>query len=347
MTLICKKTPVIDGADIYTIKATISNLTSPVIIKGLVKHWPLVQAGLQSDRTAIDYLTAHYNGKNAGVYFGAADINGRFGYNASATELNFSINKMPLDEMLEKIHSTSNIENAESLYIASNSIDHYFPSLRQDNDIAFADDAFSPLTPKEAGLLASIWIGNKTVVACHYDAQSNLACCIAGRRRFTLFPPDQIANLYPGPLAPTPGGQVISMVDFANPDFEKHPKFKLALESAQVAEMEPGDALLLPSMWWHQVEGLAPFNILINYWWNTTPSYLGQPADVLTHALLSIKNCPPEEKKAWKAIFDYYIFSEENEATTHLPKEAHGALAKIDPLMARRLRGKLLNKLNR
>ncbi|WP_293752260.1 cupin-like domain-containing protein [uncultured Paraglaciecola sp.] len=163
----------------------------------------------------------------------------------------------------------------------------------------------------------------------------------------SLFPPEQIHNLYPGPLDPTPGGQAISMVDFSRPDFVKYPRFQRAIEAGQVAEMEPGDALFLPSMWWHQVEALSPFNILINYWWNTSPRYLGQATDVLKHALLGIKDCPKQEKLAWKAIFDYYIFGESDNAGKHLPEEAHGALGKIDSTIARRLRSQIINKLNR
>src|SRR5690606_12864655 len=195
--------------------------------------------------------------------------------------------------------------------------------------------------------LTSIWIGNPTLVSAHYDAPNNIAVCIAGHRRFTLFPPDQIANLYPGPLAPTPGGQAISMVDFANPDFEKYPGFKDAIANSQVADLEPGDALFYPSMWWHQVEATKPFNILINYWWNTSPKFMGTPMNVLMHALLSLRDRPEHEKQAWKHVFDYYIFGPAERAGEHLPPAARGELAPIDDLTARQLRAYLINRLNR
>ncbi|MFX6149073.1 cupin-like domain-containing protein, partial [Acinetobacter baumannii] len=91
---------------------------------------------------------------------------------------------------------------------------------------------------------------------------------------FTLFPPDQFGNLYLGPLDNTPAGRAVSMVDFAEPDFAAHPRFREALAHAQVAELEPGDAIFIPSMWYHHVEGRSAFNVLINYWWRETPGWL-------------------------------------------------------------------------
>ena len=67
--------------------------------------------------------------------------------------------------------------------------------------------------------LASLWIGNQSRVAAHYDFPTNIACSVAGHRRFTLFPPEQLENLYVGPVDFTPAGQPISTVDFAQPDY--------------------------------------------------------------------------------------------------------------------------------
>lgn len=96
-------------------------------------------------------------------------------------------------------------------------------------------------------------------------------------------------NLYPGPLDFNPAGQQISLVDFANPDFEKFPRFRKAMAAGQVANLEPGDALFIPSMWWHHMEGLGTFNVLVNYWWRNVPKFMGPAMNVLKHAMLSIR----------------------------------------------------------
>ncbi len=190
-------------------------------------------------------------------------------------------------------------------------------------------------------------MGSRSTACAHFDISHNIAVCMAGHRRFTLFPPDQIFNLYPGPLEPTPGGQVISMVDFTEPDLTAHPRFATALASAQVADLEPGDVLFYPSMWWHQVEALDSFNILINYWWNTTPAFVDTPMNTLLHALLSLRGRPDSEKAAWRNVFDYYIFGPTGAAADHLPAHAQGNLGPLDMRDARKLRATLLNRLNR
>lgn len=344
MVTIATKTAVITDCSSESLDESVIASKKPVIIKGLVKHWKLVDEGRQSDSSAIRYLNSYYNGRPSFACIGPPEIQGRYFYNDNRTQLNYDIKKTTIDEVLDLIEKGFEEENPTSYYIASNVIDTHFPGFRAENDIAIPrPDLGYPIED----VRASIWIGNRTTACCHYDASDNLACCAVGKRRFTLFPPDQIANLYPGPLTPTPGGQALSMVDFDNPDFEQYPNFAEAIEHGQVADLEPGDALYLPSMWWHQVESKSRFNVLINYWWSDSAKHMGPAMNVLYHALLSLRDKPEHEKQAWKHIFDYYIFGDPDRAGAHLPEEARGYLGEIDSAKARMLRALLLNKLNR
>jgi len=347
MTEIARKTREIHNCQPNAIPDEVFSSPVPILLKGLMREWPLVQKGLSSDEQAIDYLKSFYSGRPAGVYFGEPEIEGRFFYNEDATKLNFSVRRTPLDQALDEIQLHLKTPKPPSFYITSNVIDTYFPGLRDENDLCFDGDYFKQNPFYTGDPLVSIWIGNASLVSCHFDAPKNLACCAAGNRRFTLFPPDQIDNLYPGPLEPTPGGQVISMVNFKNPDFDKHPRFRDAMAAGEVAEMEAGDAVYIPSMWWHQVEALSAFNVLVNYWWNTVPKFFSPAKNVLEHAMLGLRDRPLEEKRAWKALFDYYIFSEVEHASGHIPAPARGDLNPIDERSARQLRARLINQLNR
>jgi hypothetical protein len=342
-TIITAKTAVIDDCKDVTLESIFA-AKKPVVIKGLLNDWQLVKRGRQSNDSAIDYLNSHYNGRPAVACIGPPEINGRFFYNQQATELNFRTEQMRIDEVLASIQAGFAEQNPSSYYIASNVIDTHFPRLRSENDIEIPrPDVDYPLAPPRV----SIWIGNRTTACCHYDTSDNLACSVVGMRRFTLFPPDQISNLYPGPLTPTPGGQVLSMVDFDNPDFTQFPRFAEAIKHGQVAELEAGDALYLPSMWWHQVESLMPLNILINYWWTDSATHIDSGVHVLYHALLSLRDKPEHEKQGWKHVFDHYIFSDPKLAAEHLPEPARGYLGTLDKVKSRALRALLLNMLNR
>jgi hypothetical protein len=314
----------------------------PVLLKGVARDWPLVEAGRKSAAAAIAYLERFDAGLPLTVFVGEPEIGGRFFYDDSVTRLNFQSARVPLPAILARIAGHLDDPAPPSIYVGSSDVPTFFPGLRAENDLLGDAPFFADCPPT-----VSLWIGNRTIASAHFDLSGNLACCLVGRRRFTLFPPDQVANLYPGPLEPTPGGQVVSMVDFDAPDFDLHPGFAKAMDAAQIADMEPGDALFYPAMWWHHVEALDPFNILMNYWWSRTPAFIDTPQTTLLHALLSLRDRPEAEKSAWRALFDHYVFGPADQAGAHLPEAARGNLAPMDAVRARRLRAALLNRLNR
>lgn len=316
----------------------------PVLFRGAAEDWPLVQAGLRSAREAAEILVAAQSGEPVTVYRGEPAMDGRFFYNAEMTGFNFTGRRESFATVIDEIIMQGSEHAAQHIYIGSTDIALFFPGLVRPNGLDLT--AIHPMLTEHRGF-GSIWIGNRTTATCHFDYSHNIAVCVAGHRRFTLFPPDQAANLYPGPLEPTPGGQVVSMVDFAVPDFERFPRFREALGTAQAADMTPGDVLVYPAMWWHHVEALDAFNILVNYWWNAVPAFIDNPQVTLLHALMSLRDRPESEKRAWAALFDYYVFGDAERPRAHIPAHARGPLAPIDDMIARRLRALVQRKLNR
>jgi cupin-like protein len=312
---------------------------SPCVLRGLVADWGITRAGLRSDQDAMSYIRSFYNGKAVSASFGGPEIAGRLFYNDDFTQLNFASRRAQMDEFLETILSHFADDQPPTMYMGSTLVDSYLPGFRKDNDLGLAAHGIDPPP--------SIWIGNRTIASCHYDAPNNIACCVVGKRRFTLFPPEQIFNLYPGPFEPTPGGQAISLVDFEDPDLEKYPKFRAAIDAGQVAEVGPGDAVFIPSMWWHHVKGLSRFNALVNYWWTTLPAHIPTPMNALYHAIWTIRDRPENEKRAWKKVFDYYVFGQADQPGEHFPEQARGILGPMTEEHARQIRAMLLNKLNR
>jgi hypothetical protein len=311
--------------------------TEPWIVRGLAAHWPLVDAARSSIDAADAYLRRFYRDATVGAMLGKPDIGGRFFYNDDLTGFNYYPVRARLDAVLDEMKGYRENPRPAAIYVGSTTIDTALPGLREQYDI--------DLGGRDA--LASIWIGNQTRIAAHYDLPDNLAVVAAGRRRFTLFPPAQLANLYIGPLDFTPAGQAISLVDFAAPDYVRFPRFREALGHAQVAELAPGDAVFIPSMWWHHVEALTPFNVLVNYWWRQSPDYMDTPTNALMLALLTMRELPAEQRHAWQEIFRHYVFEADETGVAHLPPHARYALAPLDEDRARALRAALLGRINR
>ncbi len=316
--------------------AALRAATAPFVVRGLVKDWPLVQAARQSGNAARDYILGKARARPFTVSVGAPGSDGRLFYDA-AMAMNFRTVEAKLPDIFADIDALERKGEARPVYLASIDLHDFFVGLHEANHVELG----------ERPTLASIWMGTRTRIAAHNDFPDNLGCVAAGRRRFTLFPPDQFRNLYLGPVDNTPAGRAVSMVDFHAPDFAAHPRFREALRHAQVAELEPGDAIHIPSMWWHHVEGLEPFNVLVNYWWRETPRWLGQPQDALNLAMMAIRDLPADEKRHWRDLFDYYVFENSEETVAHIPTSGRGVLAPLTPESAGRIRAFLLRSLSR
>ena len=138
-----------------------------------------------------------------------------------------------------------------------------------------------------------------------------------------------------------------SLVDFAAPDTDRFPRFAEAVQHAQIADLDQGDALFIPSMWWHHVEATGQVNMLVNYWWRTVPKYLGTPQDVLNHAMMTLRDLPPEEKKAWRHMFEHYVFNNDGTEVDQVPEHIQGILGPITPEVAASVRAFLRDRLDR
>ena len=315
----------------------VRGVDEPVVFRGLVSEWPLVQKSLISDREADRYLRGAYDGNPVTAFVTEDNVDGRVFYTEGLVETNFKQLKTDLGWVLDRIREHENDPAAPVVYMGSMALSYCLPGIKAVNSL--------PLPGLDASV--RIWIGNRSRIAAHYDVLENIACVCAGKRRFTLFPPDQLANLYIGPIDFTPAGQSISLVDFDEPDLDRYPRFAESLAHAQVSELAPGDAIFIPSMWWHHVAGLESLNILINHWWRISPDYLGVPQDALLHAILSIRDLPPEQREAWRGIFDHYVFHADEASVEHIPADRRGVLGELDETAARKLRAALRNNLNR
>lgn len=326
-----------DGAIPGALSDEVLRSTQPLVLRGLVAHWPLVHAGSESPQHGIAYLRRHARDATVVAMVGAPEHGGRLFYDDDMTGFNFHREEPKIDALFDSLLRHLGDARPPTIYMGSTTVDTFLPGLRDDNDLDLG--ARRPLY--------SIWVGNRSRIAAHHDVPDNLACVAAGRRRFTLFPPDQLANLYIGPLDFTPAGQAISLVDFHAPDLERFPKFAEAMTHAVVAELQPGDAIFIPSMWWHHVEALDDFNVLLNYWWRQSPAHMDTPMNALMLAIMCVRDLPEAQRSAWREMFGHYVFDADAATADHIAPSARGALSPMTADTSRVLRAQLLKRLNR
>jgi Cupin-like domain len=310
----------------------------PALFRGLVADWPLVKAAKDGVEPLVEMLRFAATDEPFQAWFSPPEIGGRFNYTADFSDFNFDRKLATLDQMLDLLLRQRGHEKPYGMYAGGIPIRKHLPGLIPNIPVTMLDMA--------RDTLISLWIGNRTHTATHWDQSSNLACVVAGRRRWTLFPPDQLKNLYVGPLDFTLAGQPISLVDIEDPDLETYPLFAEALKTARRAELEPGDALYIPAMWWHDVLSLEDFGSLINFWWREGEPPLLTPLNALYHAIITMKNLPPNELAAWRNMFNHYVFGDDGDPVDHLPEDARGLLGKRTPELVARVKELLIKALS-
>lgn len=311
----------------------------PAVIRSWVHDWPVVEAGSESHEAFCAYLKRFDRGYDVNTAYGAPSIDGRLFYNEDLSGLNCRMGQAKLSSSLDYLLQHENDDPAPTLAIQSVAINRYLPGFDRENQLprGFMPEQIAP----------RLWLGSRATIAAHYDPSENIACCVAGSRRFTLFPPEQVANLYVGPFEITPAGTTISMVDFDHPDYQCYPDFRLAEEAALQAVLHPGDAIYIPYLWWHHVRSLDTVNGLVNYWWSEGAKDLDDPTDVLMHAMVAMRSLPPNYRNAWRVMFEHYVFAPDKSAGEHLPADRRGILGTMKPDAIKRLRLALSRALSR
>jgi len=326
------------GLDEEAVRRDVLSEKRPAVVRGLIENWVAVQEGRESSDRLIRYLKQFDSGKPVDALLAPPEADGQISYNATMTGFNFVRNRLSLNQVAEQVLRYAKFPKPPSVAVQSALIRECLPGFEVHNRLGILPHDVAP----------RIWLGNRITTPTHVDEWNNIGCVVAGRRRFTLFPPDQIANLYIGPLDFAPTGAAMSLVSLRTPDFERYPKFREALAAAQAAELGPGDAIYIPPLWWHHVESLGSFNVLVNYWWHDSASEAAgedSPFDALLHGILSIRKLPPATRRAWAAFFEHYVFAAQDDAVTHLPTERHGILGDLTADQSAALRDHLVRRL--
>ena len=291
----------------------------PAVLRGLLRDWPAVQAGRQSPTSVASYFKRLDTGGAVNAMVGPPQIDGRFFYSADFQGFNFGSENVAIGTALDTLVSLAEDPQPPAIALQALHVPDVMPSFLAENTMPLLNSDVAP----------RIWISNRSRIAAHFDNNNNIACVVSGSRRFTVFPPDQVRNLYIGPLLMTPGGTPTSVVDLRDPDYARFPKFREALASAEEATLEPGDAIYIPVLWWHGVESLEPLNILANYWWNDADSAPHKPFLSLIHTMALTSGLPAEQREAWRTFFDYFAFQTDGEPGAHLPSDLRDVMGKL------------------
>ena len=197
----------------------------PVVIEDLSKSWPAYK------KWSFDYFQEKAGEVIVPLYDGKPARGRESSHGASM--------KIPFREYIEIIKK------------GPTDLRMFFFNLLQNCPELVKDFEYPDLGVKFFKKLPVLFVGGEgSKVVMHYDMDlaNNFHFNFAGEKKVILYPPDQTGFLYKVPYS------IVSMeiIDMDNPDFEKYPA--LAKAKGFEARLKHGDALYIPSQWWHFIK---------------------------------------------------------------------------------------------
>ncbi len=212
----------------------------PVVITGAMDDWP-------ARRWSADYFRRTYGDRVLPV---APIRDGKVVYGA---DFGVRYEQIRFGEWVDGLEAGS-----PPPYYAAFHIAEVLPDLANDLRIP----SFCPPAP---WWQVRFWMSPAdTGSPMHQDLPDNLFSQLIGRKRVILVPPRDSWRMYRQPL--TSHLPQYSRVDAEHPDLARFSRFARARQ--MVVELEPGDLLYLPRLWWHQARSLD-FSVSVNQWWAT------------------------------------------------------------------------------
>jgi lysine-specific demethylase 8 len=211
----------------------------PVLLEGLTDDWP------NRGRWSLASLRERFADRTVSV---VPTRDGRLAHDA---DVGMPFNAFRFGEYIDRLERG----DWPNCYVATPA-DTWLPELNEDVRVPeYCSDA--------PWRISRFWVGPPhTSAPLHRDVAENIFVQLVGRKRFLLWPPAATHWLYSYPLRSALPNY--SRFDPERPDYDRFPLCRFAQPLEVV--LEPGDAMYLPSRWWHQVHALD-VSMSYTFWW--------------------------------------------------------------------------------